>query len=206
MIALLGVFAIGGLVTAYSGDAPNIVIEGDYIEAPGGENLGEEMLGASGTRFPYGVSADTTSPIAGEVRGTTLKITDGILYQETASTITAATTVTAAQSGTTFYMDFTAGATSTLPAVQAGLVYRFVVSDNFATSDMVIASTEGDNIEGALIVAGAVVDCDAEDKIKIVADGENLGDYVEFRSDGVKWFLGDSGALTGSKMTCEDDA
>lgn len=33
------------------------------------------FLGASGTRFPNGVSADTTSPEEGEVRGTTLTIT-----------------------------------------------------------------------------------------------------------------------------------
>ena len=35
-------------------------------------------LGASGTRFPNGVSADSTSPIAGELRGTTLTITGAI--------------------------------------------------------------------------------------------------------------------------------
>ncbi len=35
----------------------------------------EDSYGASGTRFPNGISADTTSPVAGEVRGTTLNIT-----------------------------------------------------------------------------------------------------------------------------------
>lgn len=43
-------------------------------------------FGASGTRFPNGVSADTTSPITGEVRGTTLTITG-------ASTLTGALTL-----------------------------------------------------------------------------------------------------------------
>lgn len=33
------------------------------------------VLGASGTRFPHGISADSTSPVAGEVRGTTLTST-----------------------------------------------------------------------------------------------------------------------------------
>ena len=36
-----------------------------------------QSFGASGTRFPNGLSADTTSPIVGEVRGTTLTITSG---------------------------------------------------------------------------------------------------------------------------------
>jgi hypothetical protein len=34
-----------------------------------------QTVGASGTRFPNGLSADTTSPVAGEVRGTTLAVT-----------------------------------------------------------------------------------------------------------------------------------
>jgi hypothetical protein len=79
-----------------------------------------------------------------------------------------------------------------------------VVKAAFATTNYVIDSAEGDNIEGTLIVAGAVVDCNAVDQIDFVNDGENLGDYVEIRSDGTKWFIGDSGVLTGSKMTCTD--
>lgn len=35
----------------------------------------QSAVGASGTRFPNGISADTTSPSAGQVRGTTLTIT-----------------------------------------------------------------------------------------------------------------------------------
>lgn len=33
------------------------------------------VLGALGTRFPNGLSADTTSPVAGQLRGTTLTVT-----------------------------------------------------------------------------------------------------------------------------------
>lgn len=40
------------------------------------EQAGE--LGASGTRFPNGISADSTSPSAGQVRGTTFTATGGI--------------------------------------------------------------------------------------------------------------------------------
>jgi hypothetical protein len=94
----------------------------------------------------------------------------------------------------------------TLPAVasSAGVTLKFVIATAFDTANVVIDSAEGDNIEGSLIVAGAVVDCDAEDQIDFVHDGENLGDYVELRSNGVNWFIGDSGALTGSKLTCSD--
>jgi hypothetical protein len=43
-----------------------------------------QPLGATGARFPYGISADTTSPSAGQVRGTTLTVT-GISTQATTS-------------------------------------------------------------------------------------------------------------------------
>ncbi len=38
-------------------------------------NVGALKFGASGTRYPNGLSADNTSPVAGQVRGTTLNIT-----------------------------------------------------------------------------------------------------------------------------------
>ncbi len=41
----------------------------------GGNNQPQPQLGATGTRFPNGLSTDSTSPVAGEVRGTTLTIT-----------------------------------------------------------------------------------------------------------------------------------
>lgn len=98
----------------------------------------------------------------------------------------------------------TAGVDVTLPAAtaSAGVGYKFVVSAAVATTDMTIVGAAADLIEGTLIVAGAVVDCDASDIITFVVDGENIGDYVEVYSDGTKWMIGDSGALTTSKLTC----
>lgn len=43
--------------------------------AVGGNSSQSFDLGASGTRFPNGISADSISPVAGELRGTTLTIT-----------------------------------------------------------------------------------------------------------------------------------
>jgi hypothetical protein len=161
-------------------------------------------LGASGTRFPKGLSADSISPVAGEVRGTTLTITGATNLEEDYGLTTATTTLAVSDSNKTTYIT-TTGNKYTLPAVAsaAGTVFRFVVGTAF-TQDAVIASAEGDNIEGALIVAGAVVDCDAEDFVNFIADGENLGDFVEVRSNGTSWFIGASGALTASKLTCTD--
>ena len=79
---------------------------------------GEGILGASGSRFPNGISADSTSPSAGEVRGATLtttgaatiggavtidgevqaqRIVQGGTITSASSTLTTALTLTAAQ-------------------------------------------------------------------------------------------------------------
>lgn len=147
--------------------------------------------------------------IAGDITATGTATFNGassfsaLNFKESYEAITASNTITVAESGKTFYLS---GATSTqtLPATStaAGTVYRFVV-DGSVTGNITIVSNDGSNIiDGTLIVAGAVVDCDAEDTITIVADGENVGDFVELRSNGTKWFIGASGALTASKMTC----
>jgi len=114
----------------------------------------------------------------------------------------ATTTLVALDSGTTYFLS-ASGTTITLPAVtNKGVNYKFVAAGALDTGNVIITSAEGDNIEGSLIVAGAVVDCDDVDVITFVVDGENLGDFVNVYSDGTNWFIGSSGALTTSKMTC----
>lgn len=151
--------------------------------------IGDSTL-AGGTLTSLTVSGDST------LATTTLR--------EPATTLTSTTTLTVAQSGTTFYIDVATGTTITLPVAtsSAGVVYKFVIADTFVNADVVITSAEGDNIEGSIIVAGAVVDCDAADSLTFVNDGENIGDFVELRSNGDKWFPGASGALTSAKLTC----
>ncbi len=143
------------------------------------------------------------------VVGDDVTITGDVTFKEKVASIAATnqystSTLTAAQSGTTFYLS-ASGTTITLPAVTtAGLNYMFVVGGALDTGNVIIDSAEGDNIDGTLIVAGAVVDCRGEDQINFVVDGEQTGDYVEVRSNGTQWVIGDSGTLTAGKMTCTD--
>lgn len=114
----------------------------------------------------------------------------------------ATSTLRSTESGTT-YLISASGTTITLPAVaNKGVKYRFIISGDVDTGNVLITSKEGDNIEGSVIVAGAVVDCDAADVLTFVADGENIGDYVELISTGTYWVPLSSGALTESKLTC----
>lgn len=116
---------------------------------------------------------------------------------------TTAVTLSASQSGA--LVNLTSTGTVALPAVSnEGTHYTFVVGSALGAGNTVIDSAEGDNIEGALIVAGAVVDCAAEDQINFVTDGENIGDFVELYSNGTNWLIGKSGGLTAAKITCTD--
>ena len=114
------------------------------------------------------------------------------------ATISAATTLTAADSETWYKLDAAAGVTVTLPAAQAGLSFRFIVASSFATSNFVIDSAEGDNISGVLVVDGASVVADEEDQINFVATAETVGDFIDIWSDGSSWFVYGIGAGAGS--------
>jgi hypothetical protein len=165
--------------------------------------------GIGGTRFPSGLSADSTSPSTGEVRGTTLTVTGAATISGAitglvgAETVTADDTIATAQCGSTFFLS-TTGATSTLPAATAGCEFRFQVGAAFATNDYRIDSAEGDNIFGTLSVNNADVACSAEDSINFIADGETVGDYVTLISDGTNWLITGSDAETAAKVTCTD--
>lgn len=116
--------------------------------------------------------------------------------------ITAVKTLTASDNGKYFQLNAAAGVAVTLPAValSAGYRVRFTTKAAFATTPWVITSAEGDNLEGSVIVAGAVVDVDAADVINFVESAENIGDYVELWSDGTQWYAFGN-ALTVGALT-----
>lgn len=164
--------------------------------------------------FAEGISVDGTTVISGSGGVTTPTLTTtgatalgsataGVNQFAATLAPTTDTTLTASQSGSTIAMG-TAGLDVTLPAVASsnGVWFRFVVSAAYTTTNMTVVSAEGDNIEGQLIVAGAVVDCTANDVITSVNDGEDIGDFFLLYSNGTNWFIGPSGGLTASKLTC----
>jgi len=114
--------------------------------------------------------------------------------------ITAGKTLTTRDNGKTFILGDAAPGTITLPAV-TNTGFRCKVIVGFAlTSDGVLASAEGDNIEGSLMVASTVVDVDAADQINFVDTAENIGDWASVFSDGTYWYV-DGRALTTDAIT-----
>jgi hypothetical protein len=194
------------------------------------ENVENFNYNGSGDVSELGIAQRATKfthlEVTGETQTTDLTVTDDVAitddvtiggdlaltgtlntlegYTDLNLTSTVTTTLTVAMSGETFYFGGVSSTAFVLPATStsAGVFYRFVVDSAMSSTNTIQTSDLGNHIEGALIVAGAVVDCDAEDTLTFVGDGENLGDFVELRSNGTNWFIGASGALTASKLTC----
>jgi hypothetical protein len=120
---------------------------------------------------------------------------------EKTQTLTGATTLTAADSGKTFWLNAANGAAISLPALKEGAYYRFVVAANFDTSDWVITPSDADKINGTIVVNGASVNADATDSVTFELGAESLGDFVEFRCDGSNWLINGVGNSASSITT-----
>ena len=121
--------------------------------------------------------------------------------------LSAATTLDASDTGKVFILDAAAGVTVTLPALAHGLNFKFVVGAAFATTNWVIDSAEGDNINGNLLVAGGAVPAEAEDQINFAFGAETVGDFIELIADkgNSQWIVWGIGNLTGA-ITATDPA
>lgn len=113
--------------------------------------------------------------------------------------VTAANTITADESGKTFFLTGAAGYASTLPAPALGLTFKFIIAEAFATTSHTIVTNGGANvIQGSVEVNGAVVAGVNEDTITFVNSAESLGDWVELVADATNWYVRGSGALSGA--------
>jgi hypothetical protein len=114
-------------------------------------------------------------------------------------TVAVATTLTAKDSGKVFILKAAAGAQITLPAVatSAGLRFKFIVGQLFATTDWTVKALSN-AIEGSVLVNGAHVAGVDENTISFVASAESIGDFAELVCDGTNWYVNGSGVSAGS--------
>ena len=121
--------------------------------------------------------------------------------------ISSALTLDKSYSRKVLILDAAAGATITLPALADGLIFKFVIGANFATTNWIIDSAEGDNINGFIADMGATVagiQAVGEDQINFVASAETIGDFVELICDygNSQWLVnGMCGANGGITVT-----
>ncbi len=113
--------------------------------------------------------------------------------------ISAATTLTAADSGKHFSFNAAAGAQITLPAVatSAGLNFRFTVQALFATTAWTIKAATN-VIHGGVIVNSVNVLGADENTITFSASADTVGDFVQLHCDGVNWYVSGVGSSAGA--------
>jgi len=107
--------------------------------------------------------------------------------------LTAASTLTAAQSGTTFFLNSATEFATTLPLPAAGLMYTFIVkAAPSGASYTIVTSASANIIKGVQVTAedaGGSGDSGTADDTITFVDGQAVaGDTVTVISDGTNWF------------------
>jgi hypothetical protein len=114
-----------------------------------------------------------------------------IVGLETVTTLAAVATLTAAQSGTTFFLSSATEFVTTLPAPAAGLTYTFIVgAAPSGASYTIVTNASANIIKGqAVNAAGNGGDTGTADDTISFVDGQAVaGDQVAVISDGTSWF------------------
>jgi hypothetical protein len=115
--------------------------------------------------------------------------------------LAAASTLTAADSGKTFGLNLAAGFTTTLPAVQEGLQFTFLVKIA-PTTAYVISSATNDNIIGYPVASSGGDESSngntAGDVLNFVANTALPGDKVVLFCDGTSWHATATCKATGA--------
>jgi hypothetical protein len=127
-------------------------------------------------------------------------------YNHSSEVLAAAKTLTATDSGTTFFLTLAGGFTVTLPAPKDGLSYRFIVAVAPTTAYIIASASAANVINGQICTAAdgtAVTTAAASDVINFVASQAILGDYVEMISDGTSWLINGMCAVAAGMTTVQ---
>lgn len=130
----------------------------------------------------------STNGFIGDLTG---NVTGNVTGAVAVTTLAAASTLTAAQSGRTFFLSATTEFATTLPAPAAGLAYTFIVgAAPSGASYTVVTASSANIIKGqAVNAAGAAGDTGTADDTISFVDGQAVaGDTVTVISDGTSWF------------------
>lgn len=122
-------------------------------------------------------------------------VTGSLLFKRLAETVAATNVITAAESGSVFFLNHATEFVSTLPAPAAGLHFTFIVTAAPASASYTIVTTSSANIiigQVYTVDVNSATDPDFEasggDTITLVDGKAIVGDRVEVISDGTNWF------------------
>ena len=108
--------------------------------------------------------------------------------------VTATNVITAAETGTHFFLNTATAFVSTLPAVAVGLEFWFHIGATEPTTSHTIVTESSDNvIQGNITspedAAGAVATVADADTISFIASKALHGDFAHVYCDGTNWYL-----------------
>ena len=124
------------------------------------------------------------------------KTLTGSLGTNTIETVTATNVITAAESGTTFYLNSTTEFVSTLPAPASGLRFTFIVVGAPSGASYTVVGASGTPIHGMVLSKdlNGATDSGATAGTGVLTltfvDGKSQkGDKAIFESNGTDWFV-----------------
>ena len=112
-----------------------------------------------------------------------------LLTTETGGAVSGKVFTADESNGQHYILDAAVGFTVTLPPPTQGWSCEFTVGATFITTAYVITAGTAATFEGCILEAGAVQDVAIMDTLTLVADKENIGDFLRFWSDGTSTFV-----------------
>lgn len=184
--------AASGSGTVQLRSAPGTV----EVTAAGAITLGAKLYAAASGKVDDAVNGDFTGLEALQAAAADGDIIEAVpVYrfpgESPVETVTTTNVLTAAESGSTYFLDLAAGFVTTLPAPQSGLRFTFIVKTAPTGGNYTVVTNASANIikGNANSVAGDAGDSGTgDDTINFVANQSVAGDKVEVYSDGTSWF------------------
>lgn len=115
-----------------------------------------------------------------------------ILYSDFTEVVTATNVITADESGSVFFLNSGTEFVSTLPAVQAGLHFTFIVTAAPSGANYTVVTNGSSNVMLGTVHSSDGADADSElsgcDTVNFVDGAAVVGDRLEVWCDGTNWF------------------
>jgi hypothetical protein len=151
------------------------------------------------------VSVPGTATLGSATVSTSLNLQGtGLLYgqKRNSSILTTGTVLTSEDSGKVFYLvQSAAGARSaTLPALEAGLNFRFILMTAAANNWSIATAQAADDFVGSVVSAdGGAGDSatDSDTVVRFASTTAAVGDQVELECDGTDWYIRGSMKVAG---------
>jgi hypothetical protein len=128
-------------------------------------------------------------------------VTGTVTGRALVETVTSTNVITAAESGTTFFLSALAGFASTLPAPASGLHFSFVVITAPTSNGYTIGTNAAADIMSgthSVTATGGGSAIAAADVITLVHNSAVAGDRVDVVSNGTYWYVTASSTLKAS--------